>query len=255
MHIVDTWKTSSASALVSLGAVLLLWWASGALGLVQPLFVPPPTEVLAAAAELWKNGLLTSDLQASLRRAGLGFVGGSFAGVALGLMTARVAVVRAVLKPFLTFLRPIPAIALVPLAIVWFGIGESSKYMVVSYTVFLSVWLNTHHGAEQVAQTYIRASRSLGADGTREFLEVVLPASAPYIFGALRVGAALSLLSLVAAEMTGASSGVGYRLQEARQFMRTDIMFVGLIELGLLGALLDAVFAALGRRVVHWEQT
>lgn len=253
MNSARAWGHGSASVFLSIGVFILLWWAVGAMGFVQPVFVPPPAEVAAAARELWDNGLLASDLRASLQRAAIGFAGGATAGIALGLLTARVPIVRLTLKPFLTFLRPIPAIALVPLAIVWFGIGESSKYMVVSYTVFLSVWLNTHHGAEQVAETYIRASRSLGAYGSREFLEVVLPASAPYIFGALRVGAALSLLSLVAAEMTGASSGIGYRLQEARQFMRTDIMFVGLIVLGLVGAMLDAAFAALGRHLVHWE--
>jgi NitT/TauT family transport system permease protein len=88
----------------------------------------------------------------------------------------------------------------------------------------------------------------------REFIEVVLPAAAPHIVAALRIGAALAFLSLVAAELTGASAGIGFRLQEARQYLRTDRMFVGLIELGVLGALLDWLFATLGRRIVHWEQ-
>jgi NitT/TauT family transport system permease protein len=157
------------------------------------------------------------------------------------------------LEPFLNLLRPIPAIALVPVAIVWFGIGEGSKYFVISYTVFLAVWLNTHAGASDVASTYIRAARSLGASKFREFFEVIIPASAPHIVVGLRLGAALAFLSLVAAELSGASSGIGFRLQDARQFMRTDRMFVGLIELGILGALLDAVFVFFSRRIVHWE--
>jgi NitT/TauT family transport system permease protein len=142
---------------------------------------------------------------------------------------------------------------LVPVAIVWFGIGEGSKYFVISYTVFLAVWLNTHAGASDVASTYIRAARSLGASKFREFFEVIIPASAPHIVVGLRLGAALAFLSLVAAELSGASSGIGFRLQDARQFMRTDRMFVGLIELGILGALLDAVFVFFSRRIVHWE--
>ena len=165
----------------------------------------------------------------------------------------RVKIVSIALEPFLNLLRPIPAIALVPVAIVWFGIGEGSKYFVISYTVFLAVWLNTHAGASDVASTYIRAARSLGGTKTREFFEVIIPASAPMIFVGLRLGAALAFLSLVAAELSGASSGIGFRLQDARQFIRTDRMFVGLIQLGILGALLDAAFAYLGRRLVHWE--
>jgi NitT/TauT family transport system permease protein len=158
------------------------------------------------------------------------------------------------LNPFLTLARPIPVIALVPVAIVWFGIGDESKYAVISFAVGLTVWLNTHHGMEHVPQTYIRASRSLGAPLSREFFQVVIPASAPHILAGLRMGAALAFLSLVAAELTGASTGIGYRLQEARQYLRMDRMFVGLVELGLLGAALDFIFVFLGRRLVHWEQ-
>ncbi|MFN5451371.1 ABC transporter permease, partial [Bradyrhizobium sp.] len=120
--------------------------------------------------------------------------------------------------------------------------------------VFLAVWLNTHHGMEHVPDTYIRAARSLGASRSLEFLQVVVPASAPHIFAGLRFGAALAFLSLVAAELTGASSGIGYRLDEARQYILVDRMFVGLIELGVLGATLDTLFVWLGRRLIHWEQ-
>lgn len=158
------------------------------------------------------------------------------------------------LNPLFTILRPIPAIALVPVAIVWFGIGDASKYFVIAYTVFLAVWLNTHHGMEHVPNLYIRAARSLGASRLREFVMVVVPASAPHIVAGLRFGAALAFLSLVAAELTGASAGIGYRLQEAREYILMDRMFVGLIELGLLGAFVDTVFVWLSRRLIHWEQ-
>lgn len=139
------------------------------------------------------------------------------------------------------------------MAIVWFGIGEQSKYFVIAYTVFLAVWLSTHHGMEHIPETYIRASRSLGASRRREFMEVVIPAAAPHIFAGLRLGAALAFLSLVAAELTGASSGIGYRLNEARQYFLVDRMFVGLIQLGILGALLDSIFVYVGKKLLHWE--
>ncbi|WP_071796203.1 ABC transporter permease [Natronohydrobacter thiooxidans] len=238
---------------ISLSGVVAVWWLVSATGLVNPNLFPAPPQVLTAAVELYQDGVLVSDLKISLTRAAVGFTIGASLGVLVGLLTARVFAFKVALEPFLTLLRPIPAIALVPIAIVWFGIGEGSKYFVIAYTVFLAVWLNTHAGASGVAGTYIRAARSLGASRFREFFEVVVPAAAPHIVVGLRLGAALAFLSLVAAELSGASSGIGFRLQDARQFIQTDRMFVGLIQLGILGALLDAVFVIIGRRLVHWE--
>ena len=237
----------------SIAGVTVVWALVASSGLVNQELFPTPAMVWLAAVELYDEGLLRSDLLTSLGRAAIGFSLGASLGVVLGVLTARTRVIGYSLNPLLTLLRPIPAIALVPLAIVWFGIGESSKYFVISYTVFLAVWLNTHHGTSSVAETYIRASRSLGASTAREFVEVVMPAAAPHIVAGLRMGAALAFLSLVAAELTGASAGIGFRIQEARQFIRTDRMFVGLIELGILGALLDLCFVSLSRRLVHWE--
>lgn len=244
-----------SQAIVSLGLLLVVWSAASALGWTNPDFVPSPATILRAAVELNNDGVLASDLAISLRRAAVGFLLGASLGVVLGLLTARLRWVGYTLHPILNVLRPIPAIALAPLAIVWFGIGEPSKYFLITYTVFLAVWLNTDHGASHIAPTYIRASRCLGAGTWREFWEVVVPAAAPHIVSGLRLGAALAFLSLVAAELTGASSGIGYRIQEARQFFRTDRMFVGLVELGLLGGLLDFLFLQVSRRLVHWESS
>lgn len=241
----------SASSLV---IVLVVWAVVSALGIFPEAIFPSPGSVLVAAIDLFHSGLLISDLLDSLSRACVGFFIGASLGVAIGVLTGRTKLLRALLNPFLTILRPIPAIALVPVAIVWFGIGEGSKYFVISYTVFLAVWFNTHHGMEYVPDLYIRASRSLGASRRREFFGVVIPAAAPHIVAGIRLGVALAFLSLVAAELTGASSGIGYRLQEARQYIRTDQMFALLIELGVLGALIDFVFAKLGQRLVHWQQ-
>ena len=240
---------------LSLLVAVLVWWAVAASGFVSPDLFPTPGAVWTAAVELYDDGLLFSDFLASLRRAAVGFFIGATLGVATGLLTSRTRFFRLALNPILSLCRPIPAIAIVPVAIVWFGIGDGSKYFVISYAVFLTVWLATHHGMEHVPETYIRASRSLGAPLPREFFQVVIPAAAPHIVSGLRLGAALAFLSLVAAELTGASSGIGYRLQEARQYLRMDRMFVGLIELGILGAVLDFAFLSLSRHLVHWEQT
>ena len=248
------WMLDQGKIALSLLAAVLVWWAVAASGIVSPDLFPTPWAVWQAAVELYDDGLLFSDLRASLGRAAVGFVIGATLGVTIGLLTSRTRLFRLALNPILSLCRPIPAIAIVPVAIVWFGIGDGSKYFVISYAVFLTVWLATHHGMEHVPETYIRASRSLGAPLAREFFQVVIPAAAPHIVSGLRMGAALAFLSLVAAELTGASSGIGYRLQEARQYLRMDRMFVGLVELGILGALLDFAFLSLSRHLVHWEQ-
>jgi NitT/TauT family transport system permease protein len=240
--------------LLSLASVVLIWWLVTRFASVSATLFPSPVAVFKAAVEMYRNGTLTSDLRASMTRAIVGFSIGSTSGIVVGLLTARLQLFRTALNPLLTVCRPIPAIAIVPITIVWFGIGEESKYFVIAYTVFITVWLNTHHGMELVPSTYIRASRSLGAPLAREFIQIVIPASAPHVMVGLRMGAALAFLSLVAAELTGAASGIGYRLQDARQYLRMDMMFVSLIELGLLGAALDYCFVRLGRWLVHWEQ-
>lgn len=239
---------------LSLAGILAVWWGVVLSGVISEDFFPSPYSVITAAKELYDDGILISDLNVSMGRAAIGFAIGACLGVSIGLLTARTIFFSYALGPFLTLLRPIPAIALVPIAIVWFGIGEGSKYFVISYTVFLAVWLNTHHGTIHVAETYIRAARSLGAGRFREFFEVIIPAAAPHIFVGIRLGAALAFLSLVAAELSGSSAGIGFRLQDARQYIRTDRMFVGLIELGILGALLDQFFVFVGNKIVHWEQ-
>lgn len=254
------WRTplsvlaEGGAPLVSFGFVLAIWTVVSLLKIVPEAIFPSPWSVWFATLEMWQNGTLPNDLRVSMARAAIGFSIGATLGVLLGLLTGRVALVRTLLNPFLNLLRPIPAIALVPVAIVWFGIGEGSKYFVVSYTVFLTVWFNTHHGMQYVPETYLRAARSLGASKLREFVTVIIPAAAPHIFAGIRLGVALAFLSLIAAELSGASSGLGFRLQEARQYIRTDRMFSLLIILGILGATVDYVVHRIGQKLVHWEQ-
>ena len=140
-----------AATVVSFAAFTGVWWAISALEIVNPVFFPAPPLVLSAALEMLEGGVLFSDLQVSLGRAAVGFVAGVSLGLLTGLLTSRVAFFNLMLNPVLSLCRPIPAIALVPVAIVWFGIGETSKYFVIGYSVFLTVWLNTHHGMSMVA--------------------------------------------------------------------------------------------------------
>ncbi|WP_228472776.1 ABC transporter permease [Streptomyces cyaneochromogenes] len=217
--------------------------------------VPTPWQTLRAAYAMWADGTMTTDLQASLARAGQGFAAGASTGIALGFVTGHRPRVAALVGPVMSFLRPIPAIALVPLVTAWFGIGERAKHLVIAYAVFLAVWLYVHDGVARVPADHLRAARTLGVPAWRRLIEVLLPAAALSVVAALRYGASLAFLALVAAELGGAQSGIAYRLQIDGQFLRTDHMFVGLIELRLLGLLADALISAAGRRLVHWSSS
>ncbi|MFG2294359.1 ABC transporter permease [Streptomyces sp. NPDC048603] len=233
-------------------AVLALWSLAAWSGAVAPGLLPTPSETAAALADSARSGTLATDLAASLARAGQGFALGAVIGGALGFATGCLPRLAAAVNPVVSFLRPIPAIALVPLATAWFGIGETAKRLLIAYAVLLAVWLYVHDGVSRVPVSHLRAARSLGAPLHRRFTEVLLPAAAPALLAALRYGASVALLALVAAELGGADSGLAYRLQVDGQFLRVDRMFAGLIVLGLLGVAVDLVLAGIGRRFVHW---
>ncbi|MEU3525893.1 ABC transporter permease subunit [Streptomyces sp. NPDC038707] len=235
--------------------VLVLWWAAARAGVLGAGLVPTPWQTLRAARAMAADGTMAADLRASLARAGQGFAAGAAAGTALGFLTGHHPRVASLVGPVMSFLRPIPAIALVPLVTTWFGIGERAKHLVIAYAVFLAVWLYVHDGVARIPADYLRAARTLGVPSWRRLTEVLLPAAAPSVVAALRYGASLAVLALVAAELGGAQSGIAYRLQVDGQFLRTDHMFVGLIELGLLGLLADALISTAGRRLVHWSSS
>ncbi|MER6779420.1 MULTISPECIES: ABC transporter permease subunit [unclassified Streptomyces] len=234
-------------------AVLALWSLTAWSGAVAPGLLPTPAETAAALADSARSGLLASDVAASLTRAGQGFALGALIGSALGFATGYLPRLSAAVTPLVSFLRPIPAIALVPLATAWFGIGETAKRLLIAYAVLLAVWLYVHDGVSRVPVSHLRAARTLGAPLHRRFTEVLLPAAAPALLAALRYGASVALLALVAAELGGADSGLAYRLQVDGQFLRVDRMFAGLLVLGLLGVAVDLVLAGIGRRFVHWS--
>ncbi|MFF9150113.1 ABC transporter permease [Streptomyces sp. NPDC014861] len=240
-------------ALGAAGAVLTLWYLLARSGAVAPGLLPTPGRTAAALADSARSGLLAADLAASLARAGQGFALGAVAGGALGFATGYLPKLSAAVTPIVSFLRPIPAIALVPLATAWFGVGETAKRLLIAYAVLLAVWLYVHDGVSRVPVSHLRAARTLGAPLHRRFAEVLLPAAAPALLAALRYGASVALLALVAAELGGADSGLAYRLQVDGQFLRVDRMFAGLLVLGLLGVVVDLLLAALGRRIVHWS--
>lgn len=232
---------------------LLLWEVAPRVvpGINLQMF-PPPSHVVGTLGEMIASGELLKHMAVSLQRAVSGFMIGGSLGVLVGLITGQLVPVRNLLDPVLHGLRSIPAIAFVPLAIVWFGLGEMSKVALISWGTFFPVWLNTFIGVRDVPNVLLRSAASLGCRGRDAMFHVVLPSALPFILAGLRQATATAFVMLVAAELVGASSGLGFLISFSHLVFRVDMMFVGLMALGALGFTADRIFVALLPRIFPW---
>ncbi|KUI39140.1 hypothetical protein AU197_17250 [Mycobacterium sp. IS-1590] len=239
---------------LSLLGVVALWALLVRLQIFSPSLLPSPADVVAATRDMYAQGTLIEDAAASFRRALSGFLLGSTLAIIAGSLTGRSRVARVLLEPTIQVIRPIPAIALVPLAILWFGIGEESKLFLTTLGVFFPVWVNTHAGISSTRDDYLRVAACLGAPRHQVFTSVVLPAALPFILTGLRQGIAMSLILIVASEQAGVTEGLGFRLDQARLFSQPDRLFACLIALGVVGALADQLFHRGTHRLVRWAK-
>jgi ABC-type nitrate/sulfonate/bicarbonate transport system permease component len=198
------------------------------------------------SGELIWDGLITAG------RVLLGFILGSALGIVIGVLTARIQLMDQTVGQLIQVLRPIPPIALVPLAVVWLGLGEISKISIIMWGVFFPVWVSTHIGVSSVNKEVIWAAQSLGASGRKVLFRVVLPAAGRHVVSGMRVAIAIAFICVVVAEMSGALDGLGYRINKAYVVFRVDRMIADLTVLGLLGALSDYGFARLVSRLMPW---
>lgn len=233
---------------------LLLWeLAPRVVPGVNTKMFPPPTQVVGVFWEMtFTKGDIWPHVGASLQRALLGFLLGSAAGIAAGVLTGRSLWLRQLSDPVLHGLRAIPAIAIVPLAIVWFGLGDLSKVMLIAWGSFFPVWINTFIGVRDIPAVYLRSAATLGAGRRATLVEVALPAALPFVFAGLRHATAVSFVVLVAAELVGAEKGLGFLISFAHLVFRVDIMFVGLLFLGAIGFLADQFFAWALHKLFPW---
>jgi NitT/TauT family transport system permease protein len=241
-------KRSLQKALAILFAIAV-WEAMSRSGLVEITLFPPPSRVFLTMIADLRSGLILRDASASLGRVLVGFAAGSLAGIALGILTGLSEAANVTVGQVLQLLRPIPPIAIVPLVILWIGIGEPAKWFVVAFGVLFPVWINTHSGIRQVLPSYIWTARSMGASGLTLVRTVYIPAAAPYLFAGLRTSLAIAFFCLVAAEMAGASEGLMYRVDIAQLTFRTDRMLEGIVLLGTLSACLDGLLMLSLRRL------
>lgn len=238
--------------LVTILGVLVLWETISRVGFYNPLLFPPPSQIASTFSEMIKSGEWVSDLEASMSRYGAGFALGIVFGIVLGMVTGRVQFLRDSLSPLLNFLRSTPSVALIPLAIVWFGIGEAQKIFVVTWGVTFPLWLNTHAGVSEVEREYVWAAQSLGARPWRLYAEVYLPRALPFIIAGTRMGIATGFFALAAAEMAGAFGGVAFRIFYSYQVFRTDKMMVAILTIGFLGIISDRLFIYFVRWLLPW---
>jgi taurine transport system permease protein len=240
--------TATLTYVLSIGLGLGLWqlasmhWSA--------TFLPSPYQTWVSAKELWRDGTLPDSIWASSRRILIGWSLGVAVGVPIGLLMGRIAIVRRLLDPYIEFFRFIPPIAFVSLTIIWLGIGESSKVVLIFYTSVFIITINTIAGVLSVDETKLRAAASLGAGRVNIMRFVILPATVPYIVTAARLAMGNSFLTIVSAEIVAAQEGLGALIWTARNYGRTEWVFVGIITLGILGFLFDRVIRIVARRAL-----
>lgn len=239
----------------SIAAAIGLYWLVALRPGTNPTLVPTPPMILAAFLEEAANGNLLSNTLASMQRVLAGFAIGAALALALGAMAGWFRPVGYVLNPLIDAIRPIPALAYIPLVIVWVGIGEPSRLIIIALAVFKPCVVNARAGMQEVAQIHVDAARTLGASRWRVFHTIALPSAIPYFIAGLRTGVSTGFLALVAAELIAAPSGLGFMIQNAGQYFRTDITIVGIIVIGVLGALLDQAASFAGRAMTRWSET
>ncbi|MET7648926.1 ABC transporter permease [Streptomyces sp. NPDC005426] len=234
-------------------ALLALWWAASATGLLTPDVLASPGEVLRAVGELWGNGQLPDALTTSLTRSGLGLLIGLAAGLTLGITTGFTRLGDELLDSSLQTLRTVPFLSLVPLFMVWFGINETAKILLIAVATTFPMYVSTSSGVRDTDPKLIEAMRSFGMGRLALVREVVLPGALPSLLAGLRLSMTLSVIALIAAEEINATAGIGYLMSQAQSYARTDILAVCILVYGLLGLTADILVRLLERLLMPWR--
>ena len=236
-----------------LPALLLgLWELSVHTGGLDPRFFPPPSRIAAAALTLVGDGELLRHTWATVRRVSLGFAAGSLPGLLFGLVMGLSPTVRKLVWPLASAWYPIPKIAILPLVIILFGVGELPKVLIIAISVFFLVLLNTMTGVLQIEQGYRDVGRQLGAKPWQVIVSIAIPGALPLAFAGLKLAMGFGLVVIVGSEFLAADTGLGFLIWQSYQTFRIDRMFVGLVATGLLGWLLTVVLDWCEARAVPW---
>jgi len=238
---------------VALFGVVVFWEIFAQIGFVSELFLPAPSSILTEGLGMMQSGEIFANLSASLYRIALGYLIGCVLGIAVGLLTGMSKLADIVGTPLVYALYPIPKIALLPLIILWLGIGEVSKVTIVSLGVFFPVAINTYSGVKNIDPLYIRVAISFYATQMSLIRKVILPGALPVIFAGLKLAAGTSLLMLVAAEMIAAQEGIGAMILHYGDLMMTTKLMVGVILLSVLGVIFTNSLQYIEKKIIPYR--
>ncbi|EGM8049477.1 taurine ABC transporter permease TauC [Escherichia coli] len=242
----------------TLAVLLTVWWTVAALQLISPLFLPPPQQVLAklltiAGPQGFMDATLWQHLAASLTRILLALLAAVLIGIPVGIAMGLSPTVRGILDPIIELYRPVPPLAYLPLMVIWFGIGETSKILLIYLAIFAPVAMSALAGVKSAQQVRIRAAQSLGASRAQVLWFVILPGALPEILTGLRIGLGVGWSTLVAAELIAATCGLGFMVQSAGEFLATDVVLAGIAVIAIIAFLLELGLRALQRRLTPWH--
>lgn len=232
--------------------LLLVWYAIRLSGLVPPALVPAPHDVARRFVELMGTRLPV-DILMSTGRVFAGVALGTLLAVPAGFMLGWYPAVRRFVDPVINFFRALPPIALIPLVIVYFGIGETAKIAILFYASFFAAVIVMYEGIAQISPIYVRVARTLGATDREIFARVIVPLAVPHLLTAVRVALGVAWATLVASELIAAQQGLGAMIQDASAFFQLDIIYVGIICIGFIALAMDLLLRALTRRLVAWQ--
>ena len=257
LHI-DQKKVQRLRQFSALLAFFLIWqlfsvWNQSA-EFFNPKFLPSVTQVIATTVEGLQSGELTAAILASLGRVFAGFLLGTLIGVVLGVIMSSVRLIKDLISPILNLLGPIPVYAFLPIFMIWFGISEQSKVLLIAYATFLPVLTYTVDGIKSVNPVWIRSVRSLGATNFQVYKEVLIKAALPNVFVGMKISLALAFGALIVAEMMGASEGLGFIIVNARNWFKLDDMFMSCIIIGLLYSVFAWVLTVTERYLFKWKR-
>lgn len=250
----DLARFAPVQSALPIGILLLVWELASRTIPDLRVLLPSPSDTFAAAAELVKTGVLQRDVLASLKRVFMALAVASAIGFPLGLLIGMSKPAAWLLEPIFGFFRPIPPLAWIPLSIVWFGISESQNVFIIFLGAFFPILVNTVQGVREVDRQLVRAARTLGASRFDIAVTVLLPAALPSMFVGFRVGVGIAWMALVAGELVAASSGLGFLISQGRMLFRPDYIIVGMVTIGLIGLILDALVRLLQRMVMKWQE-
>jgi nitrate ABC transporter permease subunit len=234
-------------------SILLIWQISYFIFQIENPLIPSPLQICLALKEIIVSGEIFPHIFDSLRRVMVGFSLAALVAISLGILCGYSKKIGVLLEPLVEIIRPIPPIAWIPLAILLFGLGDRSAYFIIFIGAFFPIFTNTFFGARSIPQIYLRLARTADIKTYSYLKNILLPFSLPYIFTGLKIGVGMAWMSLIAAELIGAQSGLGYFIQISRLSLSMDKIMAGMIVIGVLGLLLNHIIRFIEKKYLFWR--